>query len=223
MDYVTKDSGKRTTFESGMVRDTADDKANFFLLLVRGMPYEEQFLTRLAALMTRGARKYSARGFEKANSQEELDRFKESALRHLVQYVSGDTSEDHAAAVAYNLIGATMVEWKLRAAEELEKLGGTMTDPHATIERLIEKVRGEDWASNVARRGVLTGLRMSLAALAEDEPAADPLDVGTFVRDDQGRTGQVVRLWDGGKLVDVDMGPYWGSCVNVLAERLERI
>jgi hypothetical protein len=101
--FETKDSGKRAEFDSGMVRDTSEGKARFDLCLAKGVPYKEQMLTRFAELMQRGSIKYSARNWEQAESQEELDRFKESALRHMMQWFCGEVDEDHAAAVLFNI------------------------------------------------------------------------------------------------------------------------
>src|ERR1039458_1060069 len=83
--YTTKDSGVRAEYTTGMVRDTQEGKARFALLWPRGVPYESQFLTRVAELMTRGIEKYGDRNWEKACTQEEMDRFHESAHRHLAQ------------------------------------------------------------------------------------------------------------------------------------------
>jgi len=111
--YVTKDSGARAKFDSGMVRDTNDGKARFDLLFPLDVPYDAQFLTRVAELLARGAVKYDARNWEQATGGAELARFKESALRHMVQWASGDTEEDHAAAVVFNLMGHETLKWKM--------------------------------------------------------------------------------------------------------------
>lgn len=112
--YITKDSGKREEFTSGMKRDTQDGKPRFDLLFPVGVPYSDQFLTRVAALLTRGVEKYSERNWEKAAGMEELNRFKSSAHRHLIQYFTGETDEDHMAAVVFNLMGVHLVEWKMK-------------------------------------------------------------------------------------------------------------
>ena len=109
---VTKDSGARAEFDSGMVRDTAEGKARFELLLPLGVPYAEQFLTRVAELMARGAEKYDSRNWEKADSEAEMERNKSSALRHLVQWAAGEDDEDHAAAVVFNLLAHETTKWK---------------------------------------------------------------------------------------------------------------
>lgn len=111
--WITKDSGVRAAYASGMVRDSQDGKAFFDLLLAEGIPYEEQFLTRVAELMTRGVVKYGSRNWERANSVEEMNRFRGSALRHLVQWYCGAADEDHASAVVFNLLAAEMTQYKI--------------------------------------------------------------------------------------------------------------
>lgn len=111
--YETLDSGVRQPYDSGMVRDTQDGKARFDLLRPQGVPYEAQFMTRVAMLMTRGAGKYGFRNWEKANSEEEIERFENSAERHMQQWLAGETDEDHAAAVVFNLLAAETTRWKI--------------------------------------------------------------------------------------------------------------
>lgn len=96
-----------------MKRDSQEGKPAFQFLLP-DMPYTEQPLTRWAMLMERGAKKYGPRNWQLANSEEELERFKASALRHMFQYQSGETDEDHMAAVMYNLMAAEYVKYRLR-------------------------------------------------------------------------------------------------------------
>lgn len=111
--WVTRDSGARAEFDSGMRRDTEEGKARFDLLIPEGVPYSEQMLTRFADLLARGAEKYSARNWEKANSQAELDRYKSSGFRHFMQWISGETDEDHAAAAMFNIMCYEMTKWKI--------------------------------------------------------------------------------------------------------------
>lgn len=116
--YLTKDSGKREEYDSGMVRDTNEGKARWDLLFARDVPYSAQFLTRVADLLYRGSVKYAARNWEQASTQEELDRMHESGLRHMMQYIAGETDEDHAAAVVANLLFAETTKWKMDNAPE---------------------------------------------------------------------------------------------------------
>lgn len=110
--WTTKDSGVREEFESGMQRDTQQGKARFDLLFPLDVPYENQFMTRVAELLARGAEKYDERNWEKAEGAAEYSRFRASAARHMAQWLAGETDEDHAAAVVFNLLGAETVGWK---------------------------------------------------------------------------------------------------------------
>ncbi len=115
MNFETKDSGERQEFSTGMVRDTSTNKARYDLLDV-------PMLTRWAELMARGAVKYGANNWRKAATQEEMDRFKESAFRHFMQWFQGQTDEDHAAAVYFNIAGAEMVKNKIPPARPMSSV-----------------------------------------------------------------------------------------------------
>lgn len=123
MTYTTKDSGERSAYDSGMVRDTEKGKARFDLILPIGIPYAEQMLTRFADLMARGADKYDERNWELARGEEELARYKSSALRHLIQWVTGEDDEDHAAAVMFNLLAGETVKYRLGEPTDLPMVG----------------------------------------------------------------------------------------------------
>lgn len=104
MQFVTKDSGERTLFESGMQRDVSDGKIDYTYCIQGPM------LDRWAQLMERGAKKYDRDNWMMATGDAELARFQQSAIRHLVQWLRGDRDEDHAAAVFFNINGAEYVK-----------------------------------------------------------------------------------------------------------------
>jgi len=110
--YIIKDSGRRKEFAGGMVRDVTEGKINYLLTL--GGP----MFQRWAAHLTNGAVKYTKGNWMKAAGQEELERFKESAFRHFIQWLNGDIEEDHAAAIIFNVNGAEYVEERLAEAPE---------------------------------------------------------------------------------------------------------
>ena len=112
--YTTKDSGKRQEYNSGMKRDTQENKPSFQYLLPKKIPYHNQPLTRFAELMTRGKEKYGPRNWELANSEKEMERFKASALRHMIQWQCDEEDEDHMAAVMFNLLAYETTKWKLQ-------------------------------------------------------------------------------------------------------------
>ncbi len=106
--YQTKDSGQRQEFSTGMVRDIQTNKPRYDLV-------DWHMITRWAELMQRGALKYGEHNWKKAETQEELNRFKASALRHVIQWFNEETDEDHGSAVYFNIAGAEMVKRKLKA------------------------------------------------------------------------------------------------------------
>jgi hypothetical protein len=109
--FVTKDSGERLKFESGMQRDVETGKKDYSLCL-SGPMFE-----RWAALLTRGAIKYERNNWMKARGNAEEERFIRSAFRHFVQWINGEKDEDHGAAVFFNINGAEYVRG-LRAKED---------------------------------------------------------------------------------------------------------
>ena len=103
-----KDSGKRMEFDSGMVRDVPEGKIDYTLIL------DGPMLKRWANHLTEGAKKYSKRNWMKATGEEERERFKESALRHFLQWYWEETDEDHAAAILFNVNGAEYVRERVQ-------------------------------------------------------------------------------------------------------------
>jgi hypothetical protein len=105
--YITKDSGKRKDYPSGMRRDDASLKARFDLIWQPG-------LLRLAELYARGAQKYGPENWQLANTPEELARFKDSAYRHFYDWFNErNTEEDHMSGVVFNLFAAEYLKEKL--------------------------------------------------------------------------------------------------------------
>lgn len=109
--FTTKDSGKRQQFAGGMKRDTNEGKTLWHLVTSGPM------LRRWAELLTRGAIKYEPDNWLKAEGEEEMKRFKESAFRHFMQWYNGDVDEDHGAAVFFNINGTEFLKNKLKEKE----------------------------------------------------------------------------------------------------------
>lgn len=99
---MIKDSGERTAFSSGAVRDIQNGKGRFDLLPMC-------VLMRLAKHYEAGAEKYEARNWEKGI---ECSSFANSALRHIVKYMDGWDDEDHLIAAIWNLCGLAWTEEK---------------------------------------------------------------------------------------------------------------
>jgi len=114
--FVVKDSGKRQTFASGMVRDTQENKIDFTRVL------DGPMFDRWAAHLTKGETKYPdiAPGVPNwllADGEAELIRFKKSAFRHFRQWFRGDFDEDHASACFFNINGYEYVKEKMKKGE----------------------------------------------------------------------------------------------------------
>jgi hypothetical protein len=113
-----KDSGKRESYDSGMVRDTQDGKLMYELV------FDGPLVDRLAAHLTKGAVKYGKSNWTLANSEAEMERFRSSATRHMRQWLRGDQDEDHAMAVVFNLNAYEMVKEKLMGGRPTHKQEG---------------------------------------------------------------------------------------------------
>jgi len=103
-DKALKDSGERSEFETGAVRDTNTSKGRFDLL-------PAYVITRLAKHYEKGAKKYAARNWEKGIP---LQRYMDSALRHLFNHQDGQRDEDHMAAALWNIAGYIETEERIR-------------------------------------------------------------------------------------------------------------
>jgi len=105
--FIVKDSGKREEYKSGMVRDTDDGKINFSLVL------DGPLIERLATHLTKASKKYGKGNWLLADGTEELNRFKESAFRHFVQWFKNHDDEDHFSACVFNLNAYEYLKEKL--------------------------------------------------------------------------------------------------------------
>lgn len=102
-----QDSGNRTDYGTGGLRDRPGGKGRFDLI-------SPLALERLAKHYEAGCLKYSPRNWEQGLP---VSCFIDSAMRHLCVYLSGDTSEDHLAAAMWNAAGAIHIEHKALCGE----------------------------------------------------------------------------------------------------------
>jgi len=91
-----KDSGQRTEFETGAVRDMHEGKGRFDLLPWRA-------IWAVARHCEEGAKKYGERNVDKGIPQHS---FIDSAYRHMTEYLLNKTDEDHLRAACWNLLWA---------------------------------------------------------------------------------------------------------------------
>jgi len=107
-------SGQIETFDTGSMRDQAENKGRFDLI-----PFGP--LARLALHYERGAKKYDDRNWEKGQP---VSRFYDAAMRHLGKYLDGYDDEDHLSAVLWNIMGIMFMEENLPEMQDLPKRKG---------------------------------------------------------------------------------------------------
>lgn len=131
------DSGERTEFESGAVRDMSSGKGDMV-----AMPWKA--LLRLSKQYELGSKKYSRFNYQKGIP---VSSFIDSACRHLAKYQCGCDDEDHLAAAAFNVLGAMLMEVDHKELIDLEVRHGKNTFDYfsnnssndmAKIEEIIE-------------------------------------------------------------------------------------
>jgi hypothetical protein len=105
--YTIKDSGTRTEFTTGAVRDAQEGKGRMDLLPVRA-------IFEVAKILESGANKYAARNWEKGIP---LSRYADSGMRHFLKYLRGDRDEPHDAMACWNFL--CLIETRMRIEEGL--------------------------------------------------------------------------------------------------------
>lgn len=130
-----KDSGERTEFQSGAVRDMSEGKGSMIAL-----PWAA--LLRLSIHYENGAKKYGLFNYQKGIP---VSSFLDSALRHLAKYQAGWDDEDHLAAAAFNILGALQMEETKPEMNDLEIRKGTMDFTYKKpqkddLQRLVESI-----------------------------------------------------------------------------------
>lgn len=112
-----KDSGERTTFSTGAVRDMHEGKGD-----MASVPWEA--ILRLSRHYENGAKKYERWNFRKGIP---VSSFIDSACRHLAKYQCGCDDEDHLAAAAFNVLGAMLMENTMPDMQDLPMRKGKNT------------------------------------------------------------------------------------------------
>jgi hypothetical protein len=104
------DSGERSEFDTGAVRDASEGK---------GVPSHlpTRALMRASKRFEDGAIKYDAHNWRKGIP---LSRYVDSLNRHLWAFMQGDTSEDHAGAIVWNAMCLSET-YDLMAEDKLPK------------------------------------------------------------------------------------------------------
>lgn len=97
-----KDSGERTTFSTGAVRDMHEGKGRMDLL-----PWAA--IIEVSKHCENGAKKYGEHNVDRGIPTHSL---LDSAMRHAAKYLDGQEDEDHLLAAAWNLLWAVQMRCK---------------------------------------------------------------------------------------------------------------
>lgn len=117
IESAIKDSGDRTEFSTGAVRDMHEGKGD-----MASVPWEA--ILRLSKHYENGAKKYERWNFRKGIP---VSSFIDSAVRHLAKYQCGCDDEDHLAAAAFNVLGAMLMENTMPEMQDLPLRKGKNT------------------------------------------------------------------------------------------------
>ena len=112
-----KDSGERTLFVSGAVRDMHEGKGDMVSL-------PNSAILRLSKHYESGAKKYGRWNYTKGIP---VSSFLDSALRHIFKYLDGWDDEDHMSAAAFNILGAMEMEAKHKELIDIPNREGKKT------------------------------------------------------------------------------------------------
>lgn len=115
-----KDSGERETYASGMIRQPyGPGYPRFDLMWPEDVPFDEQYLTRIAVQMGRGALKYRERNWECGYDEAAYRRARASAHSHFAKWFNGvEDGDDHAAALFFNVMQVLYHETMLRSGPQ---------------------------------------------------------------------------------------------------------
>ena len=127
---MIKDSGNRTEFSTGAVRDIQTGKGRFDLL-----PWHA--IHDVARHCEEGALKYGEHNVDKGIPQHSLV---DSAFRHLKNYICGETDEPHLRAACWNLLWALEQETTHPEMQDLPYRLRDRTDICREIDSLINEV-----------------------------------------------------------------------------------
>lgn len=122
---MIKDSGERTEFSTGAVRDMKHGKGRMDLLPWYG-------IMEVSKHCEEGAEKYGEHNVDKGIPLHSLC---DSAARHLAKFIAGETDEDHLRAAAWNLL------WALNQRKTHPELDDLYS--HKEIESTVYEAREE--------------------------------------------------------------------------------
>jgi hypothetical protein len=101
------DTGARTNYLTGAVRDASEGKGHFHSI-------PPGALRRIAKRFEDGAKKYSKNNWMKGIA---LSHYQDSLIRHTLAWAEGDQSEDHVGAILWNAAAMDWTETQIKAGK----------------------------------------------------------------------------------------------------------
>ena len=123
-----QDGGERINYAGGAMREPSTNKGAYELI----SPFA---LERIAVWYELGARKYACRNWEKGIP---FGRLIQSGLRHMIRWMKGDRSEDHLAAVCWNVMAMMHFEETGQAQEWNNYPAYRKAEPHEPRRSMAE-------------------------------------------------------------------------------------
>lgn len=204
-----QDTGKRSSFGTGSMRDSQENKGRYDLI-------PSSAILRLAQHYENGARKYAERNWEKGQP---LSQYYNSAIRHLDHIKDGDISEDHFAAAMWNVAAMihhvdAMLDGTL--PQELDSFGIVQAiKEQETFEQIREYYNEPVVTHTITADKIVTA--------SNNEPRR----VATLTLDRQNRTRWIPVLASGmvndGGILDGIINDNADRAKDVTTARLERI
>jgi hypothetical protein len=133
------DSGERQQFETGAVRDTADDKPRPDLI----SPFAEE---RLGEWLRLGAKKYAERNWEMGMP---ISRCVASLMRHTMKFRQGLTDEDHLAAIMFNAMAIIHYQEMIKRGVLDKKIDDMPNYTSAVLPKLVAELESLDSLTTV--------------------------------------------------------------------------
>ena len=105
IDRPLSDTGERMQAETGYLKEPDGDRKDFtWVFELDGFELvPREMIERMAAHLVKGAKKYEPENWRLATTPSALAQLRRSLSRHVFQWFRGETDEDHAAAVTFNL------------------------------------------------------------------------------------------------------------------------
>ena len=138
-----KDSGQRTEYANGFVRDMHEGKGRFDLMPWYG-------IWELAKHCEAGAVKYGERNIDLGCPQHSLI---DSAIRHLAKYLMGWDDEDHLRAALWNIAWAVQQDVIMPEMQDIPARMKQDDEDGLTIEDMLQTVHNFAFLLNETKKG----------------------------------------------------------------------